>query len=141
MIADVRRVLRPGGVFAGVVGAQPPPSATLDAFLGLYPTSAQRSEFAGIRFGDRRFRSQDGIRVLLEPAFDALVFTELSLVRDCTPAQLWGWYEGMYDTDLLLPAAQTSLRDDCLRAWQPLCGSDGRLRCEDRCLLFRARAA
>ena len=141
VIGEVRRALKRGGVFAGVVGARPPPSPTLDAFIGLYPAPAQRAEFAGIRFGDRRFRSEDGLRELLGAGFEAPAFDELVATRDCTPAQLWNWFADMYDTDLLTPEARQGLRRDCLQAWQPMCGPTGTLRHEDRYRLFRARAA
>ena len=141
VIAEVRRVCRPGAVFAGVVGARSPPSAALEAFITLYAGASKRPELVGIRFGDRRFHSADGIRELLTPAFDALAFEELSAVRDCTPAQLWAWFLDMYDPHLLTRDALARLRDDCLQAWQAGCGPAGTLRYEDRYLQFGARAA
>ena len=141
VIGEVRRVLTRGGVFAGLVGARPPPSPALDAFIGLYRAAAQRAEFAGIRFGDRRFRSEDGVRELLGAGFEAPVFDQLAAARDCTPAQLWNWFAGMYDTDLLTTEARQNLERACLHTWQPMCGPAGTLRHEDHCLLFRARAA
>ncbi len=141
VVGEVRRVLTRGGVFAGVVGARPPQSPAFDAWIDLYPAAAQRAEFAGIRFGDRRFRSEDGIRSLLGSAFDAITVDELRASRDCTPAQLWDWFLDMYDTDLLAPEALDGFRHRCLQAWQARSGPAGTLRHEDRYLRFRALAA
>ncbi len=140
VVAELRRVLRSGGMLAGVVGARPPASPVLDAFIRLYPATSQRVEFAGIRFGDRRFGSEDGIAELLTPGFDSLQFETLMLKHHGTPAQLWNWFSDMYDTDLLTPAALLQFRRGYLQALQPLCGLDGTLYREDRYQMFSARA-
>lgn len=137
---ELRRVLRPGGTLAGVVGGRPPPSPELDAFMRLYPATSQRAEFAGIRFGDRRFRSADGIAEWLAPSFEAPHFETLTSTRDCTPAQLWEWFGDMYDTDLLTPAALAGFQSDYLDALQPLCGPAGTLAYTDCYQLFTAKA-
>ncbi len=141
VVAEVRRVCRSGAVFAGVVGARSPPSPAREAFIRLYAGASKRPQLADIRFGDRRFRSAEGIRELLTPAFDAFALEELNAARDCTPVQLWAWFLDMYDTDLLMRDALASFRSDCLLAWQSLCGPAGTLRHEDRYLQFSARAA
>lgn len=138
--AELRRVLRPGGTLAGVVGARPPPSFELDAFMRLYPATSKRAEFAGIRFGDRRFRSADGIAEWLAPHFEASHFETLTSTRDCTPAQLWDWFGTMYDTDLLIPAALADFRTAYLSALQPLCGPSGTLAYTDCYQLFTSKA-
>lgn len=138
--AELRRVLRPGGTLAGVVGARPPPSPAFVAFVQLYPADLQRTEFAGIRFGDRRFRLANGIAEWLAPSFEAPHFETLTSTRDCTPAQLWDWFDDMYDTDLLTPAALAGFKSDYLDAAQPLCGPTGTLIYTDRYQLFIAKA-
>ena len=109
---ELRRVLRPGGILAGVVGARPPPNPELDVFIRLYPAASQRAEFAGIRFGDRRFHPADGIVEWLAPSFEVPHFETLTSTRDCTPAQLWDWFGDKYDTDLLTPASLAGFRSD-----------------------------
>lgn len=141
VLAEMRRVLRLDGTLAGVVGARPTPSAAADAFMRLYPQAGLRPELVGIRFGDRRLRSRDGVAAWLGPAFGAPTFEELSLVRDATPAQWWEGFSDMYDTDLLTDAARETLRCEYLQALQPLCGASGTLRGEDRYLRFSAKAA
>jgi SAM-dependent methyltransferase len=136
---ELRRVLRLGGTVAGVVGARPPPSPELDAFTRLYPATSQRAEFAGIRFGDRRFRSADGIAEWLAPRFEAPHFETLTSTCDCTPAQLWEALGDMYDTDLLTPVALADFQSDYLDALQPLCGPTGTLAYTDRYQLFTAK--
>ena len=137
--AELRRVLRPGGTLAGVVGARPPPSLALDALMQLYPADSQRTEFAGMRLGDKRFRSQNGISDLLAAGFDVLQFETLTSTRECTPAQLWAWFGDMYDTDLLTPAALARFRYNYLNALQPLCGPAGTVTYTDRYQLFTTK--
>jgi ubiquinone/menaquinone biosynthesis C-methylase UbiE len=139
VLREVRRVSKPGATFAGLVGARPPPNPALDAFIALYPTAAQQPEWAGLRLGDRRFRSVDGIREMLAPGFDRIEFAELSMVRRYTPAQLWAWHLDMYDTDLLTAEGREDLRQRYLHALQALCGPQGDLRFEERYLQFSAR--
>ena len=138
LIAEVRRVMRPGGTFVGLVGALSPPNAALDAFIRLYPGDSRQPVYAGIRFGDRRFGSEDGIRTLLVPGFDILTFDELSLSRDYTPAEAWNWLRHLYDTDLLRTDALEVFRRECLQALQSLCEQSGTLCYEDRWLRFSA---
>ena len=144
VVREVRRVLKPGGLFAGVVSARPPANPALDLFIALYADAPKRPEVAGMRFGDARWRSDDGIRSLLAPAFDPPAFEALIATRRCTPAQLWDWFLGMYDTDLLTPDGREDLRQRYLLALRPLCspcGPKGDLRFEERYRQFGARAA
>ena len=67
VMREVRRVLKPGTLFAGVVGARPPTNPALDLFIALYAGASKRPEVAGMRFGDARRRSEDGVRSLLTP--------------------------------------------------------------------------
>ena len=139
VLRDMRRVSKPGATFAGLVGARPPPNPALDAFIALYPTAALQPEWAGLRLGDRRFRSVDGIREMLAPGFDRVEFAELRMDRRYTPAQLWAWHIDMYDTDLLTTDGREDLRQRYLQALQALCGPQGDLLFEDRYLQFSVR--
>ncbi len=140
VVAELCRVLRPGGTLAAVVCTRSPPGPVIDAFMRLYPSSSRREAFAGIRFGDRRFGSRHGIVELLEAGFDPPVFETLSVSRQLTPAQLWDWFDDMYDTDLLTPSALATFRHEFLQALLALCSPSGTVQHEDRYLLFSARA-
>ena len=144
VVREARRVLKPGGRFADVVSERPPANPALDRFIALYAGASKRPEVAGMRFGDARWRSGDGIRSLLAPAFDPPAFDDLIATRRCTPAQLWDWFLGMYDTDLLTPDGREDLRQRYRLALRPLCspcGPKGDLRFEERYRQFSARAA
>ena len=141
VMREVRRVLKPGGRFAGVVSAQPPANPALDRFIALYAGASKRPEAAGLRIGDARWRSEDGIRSLLAPTFDSLEVDDLHISHRYTPAKLWDWHLGMYDTDLLTIDGRADLRRRYLLALRPLCGPNGDLQFEDRYRQFSARAA
>ena len=94
-----------------------------------------------MRFGNARWRSEDGIRELLTPSFDRPEFAALHASRRCAPAGRWDWFLGMYDTDLLTPYGRADLRDRYRLALCPLCSPNGDIRFEERDRQFNARAA
>lgn len=138
--SEVRRVCKTGATFVGLVGTGPAASPAFDAFNALYAKATRRPELGELRFGDRRFRSIEGIHEWLAPAFEGARIDALRISRDYTPTELWSWHADMYDADLLTPAALTDLRYDYLRAIEPLCDTSGRVHVDDRILCFAARA-
>lgn len=142
VLREVRRVLGAGGKFSFVVGASP---AADQPVLAAY-VSRLRALLSGdasryLRFGDARLRSADGVRQALDPCFTTVSIEELSLSRRYTPAQLWQWFEGMYDLAFLTPSQQAHFKSDYLAEIEPLCDADGRLELTDTLRQVGALAA
>lgn len=142
VLREVRRVLGAGGKFSFVVGASAPAEQPV---LAIY-VSRLRALLSGagsryLRFGDARLRSPDGIRQALDPCFTALSIEELSLSRRYTPAQLWQWFDGMYDMAFLTSSQQAQFKSDYLAEIEPLCEADGRLGFTDTLRQVNAVAA
>lgn len=142
VLGEVRRVLGAGGKFSFIIGASPPPDQPA---LTIY-VSRLRALLAGVgsrylRFGDARLRSPDGIRQALGPLFGTVSIEELSLSRRYTPAQLWQWFDGMYDLAFLTPGQQARFKSDYLAEIEPLCETDDQLDFTDTLRLVSAVAA
>jgi ubiquinone/menaquinone biosynthesis C-methylase UbiE len=140
-LGEVRRVLRPGGRFAAVVGAPSPGNAVLAAYsdvLARYPRAPCWQE---VRFGDRRIRSAEGIRELLAPHFSGVTVRDAALERRLPPAGVWDWLLDMYDLYLLGEADRAAIRDELLRALEPLLGPDGAVPFAQSMRLLSATAA
>jgi SAM-dependent methyltransferase len=140
VLAQVRRVLRPGGFFGFVVGARPPPSAALSLFLAQLAAIRQRLGSGVPELGDRRLARPERIEQLLAGPFGGVVIDELSVTRRCTPAELWAWFDGMYDLDGLDAAVLADMRTAYIDALTPLCDADGRVAYTDALRLVRATA-
>lgn len=68
VVAEVRRVLRPGGVFAAMVGGGPKVGDAFELFLDLLTPLVRREGLRTPRMGDVRCRSETGLRELLGSA-------------------------------------------------------------------------
>ncbi len=97
VVKDVRRVLRLGGIFSFIVGAGPVPGVALDLYLRRLLTVRDRIGSVVPALGNRGIRHADGIAQLLAGHFDRVTIEEVSMTRRYSPAELWAWFEGMYD--------------------------------------------
>lgn len=99
VVAQVRRVLKRGGVFSFIVGAKPPQTAALDLYLKHLGELRQHVGSSVPRLGDRRLGNPDRMRELLAGQFDQVQIEDVSVTRRYSPMALWDWFEGMYDLD------------------------------------------
>ncbi len=127
VLAEVRRILQPRGVFAAVVGGGAGVGQAREVFVGLLRQYRRLPEFESLRLGDRRLYAADGIAELFQPGFEAPAVDAIELRMRCGPAALWGRFGGMYDLGWLGPADRVEIERRFIEAVTPLCGADGRM--------------
>ncbi|HVK71170.1 MAG TPA: class I SAM-dependent methyltransferase [Polyangium sp.] len=127
VLAEVRRVLRPGGILAAVVGGRGMEGPVENAWT-LLVRRLREEPFDGPSLGDRRSFSEEGLRELLQSFVNVRIesmFVELSGTPDEVAASLWE----TYDAARITPA-RVAVIEDALRAdWQALLRPDGMLPC------------
>jgi ubiquinone/menaquinone biosynthesis C-methylase UbiE len=138
VLAEVRRVLEPGGVFSAVIGGGPIASPPRDAFVALLRQQRRLPEFESLRLGDRRLQSTEGIAELFAADFEPPAVDEIVLQWRCGPAGLWDWFGGMYDMGWLDAVDRAEVGRRFAQAVAPLCEADDQL--EHRVMLRRITA-
>jgi SAM-dependent methyltransferase len=127
VLAEVRRVLQPGGVFSAVVGGGSA-SPAHQVFVGLLREQRRLPQFESLRLGDRRLHSAEGIDELFAASgFEPPAVEEIVLQWRSPPAGLWSWFDKMYDPGWLAAQDRIALERSVLQALQPLCEADGRI--------------
>ena len=90
VLREVRRVMKPGAIFAAIIGGSPPPSAAFEAYVEVLARHPPREEFSEIRFGDRRFRHPEGIQEILSLAFQNVLVEEIHISPTTNAARAVG---------------------------------------------------
>jgi SAM-dependent methyltransferase len=138
VLAEVRRILRPGGVFSAVVGAGGAASPAHEVFVSLLRQYRKLPEFESLRLGDRRLHTAEGIAGLFGAGFEPAAVDDIVLQWRGGPAVLWSWFEKMYDVGWLEAADRTQVERRFTDAVAPLCDADGQM--EHRVALRRITA-
>jgi ubiquinone/menaquinone biosynthesis C-methylase UbiE len=141
VLREIHRVLRPGAVLAAVVGAGATPTTPYACFIDALRRQTRQGEYVGLKLGDRRFTSPEGLHELLTPLFGRIVIDEIQISRRLTPDALWDWFLGMYDLYLLPEAGRAAVRQEFLPAVAVHCGPDGLLECVESLRYVSAEAA
>ncbi|MGW1891594.1 class I SAM-dependent methyltransferase [Streptomyces sp. NPDC002004] len=132
VVAEIARVLTPGGVLACVLGGGAVGGEAYDLFLGLARPLIDALPAARRipALGDRRTRTREGLDGLLGPAgFAPADWETITVDLGGTPEQVWTTMSGIYDVGPLDPPALTSLREAFLPAAKGLRTPDGRVPC------------
>ncbi|WP_228978758.1 class I SAM-dependent methyltransferase [Streptomyces sp. DH12] len=141
VLAEVARVLAPGGTLACVVGG----GAVTDEdaygrFLSLLrrAVDALPAERRVPRLGDPRARDAGGLGALLRGAgFGPLVWESVPLRLDGSVEEVWGTVSGLYDLGPLAPSEVRALRTAFLAEAHRIAAPDGTVPCAVRVHLGR----
>jgi ubiquinone/menaquinone biosynthesis C-methylase UbiE len=139
VIKEIRRVLRPQGQFATVVGRGFLLGEVSEVLIGVL-LPILREEAVSLPFGDPRTRTHDGWTGLLEHDFENLQFEDLDVAWQPLPQELWDSLTQTYDIDRLSEPARARLRERFLQGVSPLQQSDGTIRTGWAVRLIRAQA-
>jgi len=140
VVREMRRVLRPGGQFAAIVGRTFLLGEVNEVFMRVFKPIASDA-LPPLCFGDRRTGSEAGWRELLDAGFADVEFDDIDVPWTPTPAELWAALLDTYDIDRLDDDARQRLRSAFLDAVTPLQAGDGTIATGWGLRLVRARAA
>ncbi len=141
VLTEVHRVLKKGAAFSAIVGATPSRSKIFDLYVSALSQYPRKEEFSGIRFGDRRLQTPEGITQLLSNGFEAVAVQDVMIPRRCSPRELCAWFEDTYDFHMLDERCQGELTAGFMAAIEEQCGSDRKVEYNDRLYLISAAAA
>lgn len=111
VVAELARVLRPGGTIAVVVGGGVPPTGAFAVFAELFGRRWQAGEVANpVRLGDARTFSAEGLRALFSAAFADVTIDGDRLELGGTADAVWRNLVETYDVAMLDHDQREALR-------------------------------
>lgn len=140
VVREMRRVLRPDGHFAAIVGRTFLLGEVNDVFMRVFKPIASDA-LPPLRFGDRRTGSEAGWRELLDAGFADVAFDDIDVPWMPAPGELWAALTDTYDIDRLDDDARQRLRRAFMDAVAPLQGGDGKIATGWGLRAVHARAA
>jgi ubiquinone/menaquinone biosynthesis C-methylase UbiE len=101
VLGEIRRVLRPGGVFAAVTGTLSSVSPAFGIFTDIMRRYPKREDLCTVTFGDARIHDSRAIHDLLGATFHDVRVEELQVLCRLRPEALTRWFQCMYPPYLL----------------------------------------
>jgi SAM-dependent methyltransferase len=143
VVAEIHRLLAPGGLFVAAVGGGPCADDAFERFLTLL--HRRRDEIARLppRLGDKRARSPEGLRALFRPetGFEPPRVVDRTLRVDGTVDQVWQFLAGVYELGFASAELLASLRGEVEEAARAMADRDGAVPCALRVTYVTARRA
>jgi len=133
-LIEVRRVLRPGGKIAAVVGGG---LVEGEHAWTMFVRRLREEPLDGPPIGDRRAYAEEGVRALFD-AFEAFHLEKLDLDLSGTPDEVWRFVMETYDASRLSRDRLAALERAARADWSALQRPDGSIPCRIRLLGFSA---
>jgi len=145
VVAELARVLQPGGRLLALVPAAPAPDAPLAPLTAAYVDAlaghGRRPEWQALRFEGRRWCAPAALSPLLGQAFEPPRITPLCARQRFSPDQAWAWFTDLYDLHLLPPAAWPAVQAGFHARLAPLRDAAGQVSLPHAYLLIDATRA
>lgn len=131
VVAEIARVLRPGGVFATTVGGGPRLGDSFEIFLDVMNEYLRGRSRRMPSLGDRRVYRDQGLAGLFGPStgFEDLAIDDVSLHLDGSFDQVWEHMQSAYDLHILAADEVDEIRERFAAAIHGLVRSDGTIPC------------
>jgi SAM-dependent methyltransferase len=138
VVREIARVLAPGGRFVTVVGGGPAGEDGFHLFVSLLNQLDRGERERAPRIGDRRARTEEGMRELFSDAggFGQISVEPLTLRTDGPPEVVFGSLMQMYGPELLSDANRDVLGARFMERAVDLVRADGALPCTEWLRVF-----
>jgi ubiquinone/menaquinone biosynthesis C-methylase UbiE len=138
VVCEIARVLVPGGRFVTAVGGGPAGEDAFAVFVSLLHALPRTEDERAPRIGDRRARTEEGMRALFSTAagFERVEMTALTLRTDGPTEEVFASLMGMYGLELLTDAHRATLHEQFAATTRPLLRPDGTLPCTEWLRIF-----
>lgn len=110
VLTEIRRCLKPGGVFSAVLAGSFIRSQIMVDFSEMLSEILKSEGAERIRLGDARIQSSTEVKPLLEQYFENVEVKEFEILYEGQPEQLMDFFMLTYQVDLLSEAGKETLR-------------------------------
>lgn len=143
VVAEIARVLQPGGTFAAIVGGGPRGEDAFARFLDLLRETYLRSPARAPRLGDIRARREDGLQALFggHGFLPGIEISDFALHLDGTRDEVWEHLAAIYEIFVVPPDEVRALRSRFEDEAARLAGPDGVVPCTAAMRLVACRRA
>ena len=132
VVAEIQRVLKPGGIFAAVLVGPRTPDTLVGEFYQLVGKFLKEEypNIAGVKTGDERVKSPEGLLQLFSPekGFSGEVaVVDFELCVNSTLDGVWEFFKDTYLIGMLPEEGKAKLRGEINRLLEGKCDREGRV--------------